>query len=56
MKLLINALLITIVYIVVATSLIYGGFILKRNINYSLSYEQMVKETINEAVKKECLK
>jgi hypothetical protein len=35
---------------------VYGGFLLKRNINYKLSYESMVQQEIIKMVKPESLK
>lgn len=36
-------------------AVIYGGYLINRHINWKLGYEDMVKKTIQETVKKECL-
>ena len=35
--------------------IVYGAWIIGKRINYSLSYEGMVKKTVQEMVKDECL-
>lgn len=53
-------LVISIVLIsIVGTMVIAGGigfWMLKKKVNYSLQYEQMVKKTVREMVKTEALK
>lgn len=42
--------------IVIVLSLLFGGWYLKRKINYELLYKNMVQETVREMVKPEALK
>jgi len=44
-----------IIAAIVTVSLAYGGYILERKINYSLSYKEMVKNEIRNMVSSECL-
>jgi hypothetical protein len=49
-----DILFLTIIAIITA-SIAYGGYILERKINYSLSYKEMVKNEIRNMVSSECL-
>jgi hypothetical protein len=40
---------------IIAVFIAYGGYVLERKINYSLSYKEMVKDEIRNMVISECL-
>jgi hypothetical protein len=40
---------------IATVSIVYGGYILEKKINYSLSYKGMVKDEIRNMVISECL-
>lgn len=48
--------LIYAIVIILSAFFVFGMWKLGRQINYSFNYKDMVKETIQENVKKECLK
>ena len=47
--------LTTLFIIIVVILITIGSFYVKRKINYSLMYKDMVRQTISEMVKPECL-
>lgn len=51
-----KSVLLVIVALVIVSTIGYGAFVLNRYVNYNLSYENMVKETVREMVKEEALK
>jgi len=45
-----------IVFLVIVVICVgYGGWLLKRKINYTFQYRDLVQETVREMVKPECL-
>lgn len=47
-----NNTIVAIVGVVIIIAAGYGAFVLNRYVNYNLSYEKMVQETVREMVKK----
>lgn len=48
--------IVLIVGAAIIIAVAYGAFMLNRYVNYNLSYEKMVQETVREMVKEEALK
>lgn len=48
--------LIVVVGVVIVGAVGYGAFVLNRYVNYNLSYESMVRDTVREMVREEALK
>lgn len=48
--------LLTIIAVAMLIMFIYGMYSLERKVNYSVSYEGMVRHTITEMVKEEALR
>lgn len=48
--------IVSIIGVVVSLAFGYGCYYVAKNVSYSMFYEDMVIETINEEVQKKCLK
>ncbi|HRZ18587.1 MAG TPA: hypothetical protein P5136_00895 [Methanofastidiosum sp.] len=51
-----KSVVITLAAVIVCAAISFGIYYLGKKINYAVSYESMVKDTIKEMVKPECLK